>query len=102
MSCLNMKRANIMRANVLEKRPNPSGASTFFVFIVKNNSSLPKTSAYNYPNFYISPTMGQVINSLDPQPFTWNATSSCFSVPAINFYLYSPEAGNPLSVFGGV
>ena len=37
--------------------------------------------------------MGQVINSLDPLPITWNST--CLSVQAIDIYLYSPNAALP-------
>ena len=52
-------------------------------------------------NFYISPTMGQVVNSLDPLPITWNTT--CLSVPAIDIYLYSPDAALPrIHVWEGV
>jgi hypothetical protein len=45
--------------------------------------------------------MGQVVNSLDPLPITWNAT--CLSVPAIDIYLYSPGAALPrIHVWEGV
>ena len=45
--------------------------------------------------------MGQVVNSLDPLPVTWNST--CLSVSAIDIYLYSPEAANPrIHVWEGV
>jgi hypothetical protein len=53
------------------------------------------------PNFYIAPTMGQVVNSLMPLPITWNIT--CISVPAIDIYLYSPGAALPrIHVWEGV
>ena len=45
--------------------------------------------------------MGQVVNSLDPLPITWNTT--CLSVPAIDIYLYSPDAALPrIHVWEGV
>ena len=45
--------------------------------------------------------MGQVVNSLEPLPITWNAT--CLSVPAIDIYLYSPDAALPrIHVWEGV
>ena len=45
--------------------------------------------------------MGQVVNSLDPLTITWNAT--CLSVPAIDIYLYSPDAALPrIHVWEGV
>jgi hypothetical protein len=53
------------------------------------------------PNFYISPVIGQVVNALVPLPITWNA--SCLSVPAIDIYLYSPDAALPrIHVWEGV
>ena len=46
--------------------------------------------------------MGQVVNSLD-LPVTWNTSSSCLSVSAIDIYLYAPEASNPrIHVWQGV
>ena len=52
-------------------------------------------------NFYISPTNGQVVNSLDPLPITWN--TSCLSVPAIDIYLYLPGAALPrIHVWEGI
>ena len=45
--------------------------------------------------------MGQVVNSLDPLPITWN--TSCLSVPAIDIYLYSPDAALPrIHVWEGI
>lgn len=45
--------------------------------------------------------MGQVVNSLDPLPITWDAT--CLSAPAIDIYLYSPGAALPrIHVWEGV
>ena len=45
--------------------------------------------------------MGQVVNSSDPLPITWNTT--CLSVPAIDIYLYSPDAALPrIHVWEGV
>ena len=45
--------------------------------------------------------MGEVVNSLDPLPITWNTT--CLSVPAIDIYLYSPDAALPrIHVWEGI
>ena len=45
--------------------------------------------------------MGQVVNSQDPLPVTWNAT--CLSVSAIDIYLYAPDAASPrIHVWEGV
>ncbi|KAF8797802.1 hypothetical protein BYT27DRAFT_7265367 [Phlegmacium glaucopus] len=61
----------VMANDVLEKRADPPACS----------------------NIYLSPTMGQVVNSLDPLPITWNST--CLSAQSIDIYLYSPDAELP-------
>lgn len=69
----------VQRKRQLEKRTDPSACS----------------------NFYISPTNGEVVNSLDPLAITWN--TSCLSVPAIDIYLYSPGAALPrIHVWEGI
>lgn len=72
----------------LERRADPSG--TFIVFIVQIKL---KGCPIACSNFYISPTMGQVVNALDPLTVTWNST--CLSVQLIDIYLYSPGAAVP-------
>ncbi|KAF8881679.1 hypothetical protein CPB84DRAFT_1851485 [Gymnopilus junonius] len=51
--------------------------------------------------FYIAPSMGATVDSLQPLPISWN--SSCLSTQEIDIYLYSPGSQYPrIHVWEGV